>query len=303
MVRSIFAAALAALAASATVHAAPLETRQAATDINVVILQYALTLEHLEATFYKEALAKYDAKAFAAAGYPQWVRKRVSEIGTHEQSHVSFLSTALSGLGQTPTAACSYNFPYNSVSGFLGLAQVLEGVGVAAYLGAAKNITVPDYVTAAGSILTVEARHNAWIRSAVNKGDAFPEPYDTPLGFNEVYSLAAQFITSCPSTNPTLPVKAFPALTLETAGKLKPGQTITLKTSATGGQFAIFLSELGQTAVAWSASNPSVQIPDNTYGQLYVVLTSSNATVTDDNVVAGPAIVEVNLSPSETFNL
>lgn len=110
---------------------------------------------------------------------------------------------------------------------------MIENVGVAAYLGAANKITNPAYITAAGSILTVEARHQAWLNSAVIKENPWQGPEDTPLGFSDVYSIAAAFITSCPSTNPTLPVKAFPAATVvETT--YKAGDTVTLKFPTTG---------------------------------------------------------------------
>jgi hypothetical protein len=79
------------------------------------------------------------------------------------------------------------------------------------YLGAAADILSKNYLTAAGSILTVESRHSAYIRDAVGLSP-FPTPFDVPLAFDEVYTLAAPFIVSCPSDNPTLPVKAFPTL-------------------------------------------------------------------------------------------
>ncbi len=75
------------------------------------ILQYALTLEHLEATFYKEGLMNYTASDFQNAGFPDWVRKRTEEIHSHEQSHVALLTNALSALGASPNSACTYNFP------------------------------------------------------------------------------------------------------------------------------------------------------------------------------------------------
>ena len=64
--------AILAATAAAAVAAAPAQKRAAAgqADIDVVILNYALTLEHLENAFYRDSLATYDAGAFRAAGYP-----------------------------------------------------------------------------------------------------------------------------------------------------------------------------------------------------------------------------------------
>ena len=87
------------------------------------------------------------------------------------------------------------------------------------------------YLTAAGSILTVEARHSSYIRAGL-KQVPFAQPFDAPLSINEVYSLASQFIVSCPPDSPTLPVKAFPVLTMDpkTTMPVKTGSTVTLLT-------------------------------------------------------------------------
>lgn len=70
------------------------------------ILQYALTLEHLENAFYSEGLDKLDEQAFAAAGYPPWVRARFEQIKGHEATHVQVLSAAI---GAGATQPCTYS--------------------------------------------------------------------------------------------------------------------------------------------------------------------------------------------------
>lgn len=101
--------------------------------------QFALVLEHLESTFYSQALSNFTESDFEKAGYASNIRANIEKIAYDEAQHVSILTGALSAAGATPAQACSYDFGYKDVSGFLGLSQVLEGVGTSAYLGAGET--------------------------------------------------------------------------------------------------------------------------------------------------------------------
>lgn len=148
---------------------------------------------------------------------------------------------------------------------FLGLSTLIENVGVSAYLGAAASILDKTTLTIAGSILTTEARHQAWMNSAVLPEAAWSQAYDTPLSFNEVFSIASAFITSCPPENPFLPFKAFPKL------EIAPDGTVT-STADSQGAFVKVISGLGSKTFAvqdGKVTLPAVQ------GISYAVLTSS----------------------------
>ena len=209
--------------------------------------------------------------------------------------------------GAAPVAECVYSFPSTDPKSFVALASVLEGVGVSAYLGAAASIMSKTYLTDAGSILTIESRHSAYLRSVLSEVP-FPQPFDDPLDFDEVYSLASQFIVSCPSSNAPLPVTAFPVLALDasTQTPIKAGSTIkldtpgyTIQSSVAGAQvYGAFITVLGPIFVNATATSGgfTLPVPTGVNGQSYVVLTSCNEAVTDETIIAGPAIVEVLIS-------
>ncbi|PMB66339.1 Protein rds1 [Beauveria bassiana] len=297
-------ATIAAVVAAGLVSAAPtIEKRAGITDAD--ILQYALTLEHLEDTFYRDGLAKYSEQDFNSAGFDSKVYNNIKTIASDEAAHVDFLTKGLQAAGANPVAACTYDFGYKDVKSFLATASILEGVGVSAYLGAAADIMSKAYLTAAGSILTVESRHSSYIRASLDQ-KPFPQPFDTPLSYNEVYSLASGFIKSCPETNPALPVKAFPAVAVaaDTKMPIKAGDEIVLQTPGYQIQGAnsdtkIYAAFIAVTGPVFVDATPvdggfKVQIPEGFAGQTYAVLTSCKDAVNDDTIAAGPAIIEIS---------
>ena len=106
-----------------------------------------------------------------------------------------------------------------------------------------------------------------------------------------VYTIASAFITSCPDSNAALPVKAFPALTVSG----NPGENVkfSFDVDNTTTKYAIFYSGLGTTVVQLDESNMAT-IPSGLQGIYYVVVSTSGdaMSVSQDNIVAGPAILE-----------
>ncbi|KAI9806721.1 MAG: hypothetical protein M1825_006178 [Sarcosagium campestre] len=265
-----------------------------------LILNYALTLEYLERKFYQEGLANYTQADFVAAGFPDPFYTNLQEIAADEKVHVDFIAGAITAAGGKPVNEATYSFPSTDPKSFVALSSALEGVGVSAYLGAAASIVEKDYLTAAGSILSVEARHSSYIRAALSSSP-FPLAFDTPLGFTEVFSLAAAFITGFAPEDPPLPFKAFPTLTpapipaYYVAGKTPitfPGAKTAFPSDAP--LYVAFFSGLKPyiLPVTITGEDYSVVIPEGIAGQVYVVLTNHATSATDETIIAGPAIIE-----------
>lgn len=174
-------------------------------------------------------------------------------------------------------------------------ASVLENIGVSAYLGAAPLVSSKAVLGVAAQIVTVESRHQTFIRTA-SKSAAIPSAFDTPLGPRAVFTLAAGFIQSCP-TGSNLAFTPFPALTQTDAAtqSLAAGQTIKLTTTATGATACAFSNgglAGGSTFVDFT--NGGCTIPPNLAGQTYITLTNAKPTdgvLTDAISVAGPLII------------
>jgi rubrerythrin len=129
------------------------------------VLNYALTLEHLEYRYYQLGL---DAGVVTMVERPI-----IQKIRDHELAHVKFLAEVIGGvLNGTPVAEPEFDFtaggnfrPFQDYPTFLALAQAFEDTGVRAYKGQAANVMESDVVlTAALSIHSVEARHASMIR-------------------------------------------------------------------------------------------------------------------------------------------
>jgi len=257
------------------------------TDID--ILQFALTLEHLESNFYSQGFAKFPDSDFAALGLTPDLITALKTVGQTEATHVTQLSAAISAAGSTPVAECQYNFGFTTAANMVATARVLEAVGISAYLGAAPLIKQGAILTAAGEIVTVEARHQTFIRLA-SKVAPVPNAFDTPLDPRAVFTLAAPFITGCPAGS-NLNVQAFPAIALAGGGtNILAGQQLVLAdpNSPTGAQFCAFVNQ-GQTMFA-PLNQGACAVPANMSGEVYMLVTKSSS-IADSEILAGPSVI------------
>ncbi len=150
---------------------------------DIAILNFALTLEFLEAEFYTEAVQK---------GRLNGELERFARVvGAHERAHVAFLRKVL---GRKAVSKPRFNFGDTTVNQgkFAETAQTLEDTGVAAYLGQVGRIRTKAVLSGAGSILPVEARHAAWIRDIRGSGGPpSPAPRAFEAGRSRAQILAA----------------------------------------------------------------------------------------------------------------
>lgn len=141
---------------------------------DIGIVNYALTLEYLEAAFYadvaKSGLFKGDDLAL------------LKKFGKTESEHVTALTAAVKQLGGKPAPMPKVEFPLKDAKSVVDLAATVENLGAAAYLGQAGFIKSPEILAAALSIHTVEARHAATLNTlngdTITPDGAFAKPAD-----------------------------------------------------------------------------------------------------------------------------
>ena len=177
----------AAMVAMSSPAFARLVAAQAFTD-DIDVLNYALTLEHLEYAFYRDGLEGFGADVFDDGVYDNLI-----DIRDHEDAHVDALISTINDLGGTPVEEAEYDFGYQNAAGFLAVAAALENTGVSAYDGAAASIENVAILNAAGSIVAVEARHASYL-NLINGDDPFPAAFETPLSRDEILAIAGPFI-------------------------------------------------------------------------------------------------------------
>jgi rubrerythrin len=171
---------------TSTAAAAGADTTAKSGDGDVAIVNYALTLEYLEADFY--------AQAIKTGFFKGKQLDLIKQIGDHERQHVNALTMAVKQLGGTPATKPATKFPLSDAMTIVKTAQAVENLGAAAYLGQAARIKNKDILAAALSIHSVEARHAAALNTLVGKDITPDGAFAKPASMAEVLPIAKQFI-------------------------------------------------------------------------------------------------------------
>jgi rubrerythrin len=162
----------------------------AAGDIEIV--NYALTLEYLEADFYAQVIE-------SGAVTDKKIAELAKSIGENEQAHVDVLKSTVQKLGGKPAAKPTTKFDEVLAGGpemILTTAATVENLGAAAYLGQAGNIKSKEVLAAALSIHSVEARHAAALNTLVGKTVVPDGAFAKPASKEEVLKQVQPFIAA-----------------------------------------------------------------------------------------------------------
>ncbi|THG99559.1 hypothetical protein EW026_g2809 [Hermanssonia centrifuga] len=278
-----FSATFIALAAPFLCSALPV--KRAANPTDLLVLKFADVLEQLETQFYTQALAKFQASDFTAAGFSdvQVPIQQFQAIQSDEATHDSILQSTIQSLGDQPITTCQFNFDsvLTDVATMAATARVVENLGVAAYLGAAHLVSDPVLLTAAASILTVEARHQT-VLNILNGGSAIPSAFDIPFNPSEVLAVASPFISGC-----DVGVVANPTLSITNTGTVAPDSFLPMM--------------FGNSSFSLALPFNQCVVPPGTNGPVAVYVTSDDQPLENNirdqatvNLIAGPTMAYID---------
>jgi hypothetical protein len=149
------------------------------------IVNYALTLEYLEAQFY--------AKVIKSGLFSGKNLSVIKTFGAEEAQHVAALHKVAMSLG-TPAAEPMGKFPIKHAAQVTELAGTVENLGAAAYLGQAPNIQSKEILAAALAIHTIEARHAATLNLVLKKSPTPDGAFAKPMTMSQVLAVVKPFI-------------------------------------------------------------------------------------------------------------
>jgi hypothetical protein len=296
-----FSFALVAAVAPFLVAAAPLKVTRAVSDTTIAVLKFAELLEQLETEFYTQALAKFQPQDFTTAGIsvPDVAIQNFQSILEHERAHVLVLDQALADNGDEPLKTCTFNFDpvLTDVATMAAVARVVEHVGVGAYLGGADLVQEKDFLGAAASILTIEARHQSFL-NIVAGATTVPQALDVALSPSDVLSIAGAFVQGCdPAAEIGLPA-GNPPLALTNTGTVAAGTKLAFSspalnsTSQTGASCQMLV---GGQATALSFPIDECVVPEGIDGPVWIWLTTDAQPLAanihiraSDKILAGP---------------
>ncbi|KAF9432578.1 hypothetical protein BGZ76_010602, partial [Entomortierella beljakovae] len=180
-----------------------------------------------------------------------------------------------------------YKFPLDDVHSFITVARALETTGVSAYLGAASDIS-GKLLTAGATILSVKARQSALLNEL--KGlDGAPYAFDVPLNAREIFTLASNFIESCPYDLGIHPFTQLHAVLPKYSGE-KVETSFYGENEIKKQTWCQFLYNNKVTV----SVREKCTLPPGATGYVYVVITDSSAPISlddDSSILAGPALL------------
>ncbi len=163
---------------------------------DIAILNYAYALEQLEAAFYIQLVNN------PYSGMTDMEKAFFTDIRDHEIAHREFFKVALGAKAISSLDLNLSGINFSSRENVLATAKTFEDLGVSAYNGAGWLIKDPNYLLLAGKIVSVEARHAAWVRDMIDNGSFANQEVvdsnglDVAKSPSVVLSAAAPFIKS-----------------------------------------------------------------------------------------------------------